>query len=513
MNKKIATLFPLLATALLASCGQKDESTSQVPSTEESSKPSTEESSEPSVKHFIDNETTIDFWYNGNDSSQEWLKSAAESFKASVEPNVTVKVTKSSGSFGDAAKAVTDGIAANNYPDIFVGYPDAGQDIINANKCLNLEPYINNAEYGLSAEEHDDYVEEFLEEGSNYAMPGVYSFSFCKSTEALYYNKQKLRDLVLPGVNNGLPIGDNYYNNLTWDEFFDVYCPALMAYNETLDDAHKLFTIAEKGSAILSYDSDENLFITLAEQYGYGYTSVDKVTGKAEILFNNQDMRDLMKKWNGYRNANYVCSELSAAKVRGNKLLAADNALFYIGSTGGVTYAQDAQKAGFEVGVAAIPQANLSARKVILQGPSLIFLKHPGKEGEKYDQDKALASWLFAKYITNYDHCVTWSYNTGYTPIRYSVYESAEWADYCDETQYETLDFERLQAATAAYVSTLSTDEYFTSPVFWGSSAARGQAGSLTGNILNLTKEEATDEKIADLFNTAYNNTKGKMPS
>ena len=82
----------------------------------------------------------------------------------------------------------------------------------------------------------------------------------------------------LEGINNGNPINETYLNSLTWEEFFGKLCPAIMDYIKTPDGANLLNT-KDGDYYIMSYDSDDNLFITLAEQYGYDYTAIktDKV--------------------------------------------------------------------------------------------------------------------------------------------------------------------------------------------------------------------------------------------
>lgn len=490
------------------------------PEPEPTSEPEPEPSSEPepsaetsqSGDHFINEPVTIDFWYNGNDSAKTWFESMATNFQK-IEPNVTVNYTKTSGSYADVSKLVSDGLAADNYPDMFIGYPDACQYVINAGKAVKLDSYIDDPNYGWTEDEKDDIVEEYLSEGANFSVRGTYCLPFAKSTEALFYNKTKLDGLVLEGVNGGNALTEDYFDSLTWEEFFGVFCPALKAYNDTLDPAKKLYSIADKGSAILSYDSDDNLFITLANQYGYGYTDVDVETGVGEILFDNPGMKSLAKDWNAYRKADYACTTISAGNVRGNALLKDANALFYIGSTGGLSYAQDTQNAGYEVGVVKVPYAEGHDRKVINQGPSAIFCRHNNAQGKR-DTNRILASWLFYKYFTNETNSLTWSLNTGYSPIRYSAYESEEWTEYCDAdsvaSEYGVKSLEHLQALSANYVSSVN-NFFYTSPVFKGSAEARTQVGSLIGNIMNLSAADCTDAKVDELFQTAVNNTKAKM--
>ena len=60
-----------------------------------------------------------------------------------------------------------------------------------------------NEEYGWTEEEQEDYVAAYLEEGSNYSVPGTFSLPLSKSTEAMYYDEDKIIGLTLEGVNGG----------------------------------------------------------------------------------------------------------------------------------------------------------------------------------------------------------------------------------------------------------------------------------------------------------------------
>ena len=458
--------------------------------------------------YFIEEDTEILVQTTFNDTFGQIFKDAIDAVQKK-EPHLTVKYDKYSGSYSDLKDEVIKGVPAGNYADVVAAYPDSVADFITANVQLKMDRFINNADYGWSEEEKNDFYEAYLEEGANYSIPGIYSLPIAKSTEAMYYDSDKIIGLNLasvnPNINGGKAITEEYINNLTWDELFNNFAPALLAYRETLPtpEAKKAFLDTEKYTdwAVVGYDSDDNLFITLAEQYGYGYTSMDPLSGNGKIEFVNDGMKNLMRKFNNaYKNKYFTTKGIIGTNInyRSNE----DAVLFSIGSTGGVNYQFSSQNPK-NVGVARIPQAPGKDPKLIQQGPSLAFLKHTGEDSN----NRALGAWLFYKELTTVRSATAWATTTGYSPIRKSVAESDDFLEFSDPDNFNPKTADRLKAINAAYQE--STMEYlFTSPVFKGSSEARTQVGGLTTKAIGSADLESEIDK---LFSDAYNNTTLKM--
>ena len=459
-------------------------------------------------EYYIEEETEILVQTTFNDTYGQIFKDAITSL-AKKEPHLTVKYDKYSGSYSDLKDEVVKGVPANNYPDVVAAYPDSVADFITAGVPLKMDKYMNNADYGWTDEEKNDFYEAYLAEGQNYSISGTYSLPIAKSTEAMYYDSNKIIGLNLasidPSINNGQAITEDYINNLTWEELFGKFAPALLQYRESLPTAalKKAFLDTETYSdwAVVGYDSDDNLFITLAEQYGYGYTSMDPVTGEGHIDFVNDGMKNLMKTFNDAYNKKYFTTKGiigTNINYRSNE----DAVLFSIGSTGGVNYQFSAQNPK-NVGVAKVPQAAGKQTKLIQQGPSLAFLQHSDNKN-----NRGLGAWLFYKELTQVRSCIAWATTTGYSPIRKSVAESDDFLDFSDPSNFPEKTSDRLKALNAAYQEA-TMDYLFVSPVFKGSSEARTQvAGVVTKAIGDA---DLTDTELNDLFQTAANNTALKM--
>ena len=260
----------------------------------------------------------------------------------------------------------------------------------------------------ISDEEKADIVSEYLAEGQKYVIDGTYSVPFSKSTEAMFYNRDLLGKSI-PGINGGNGLTEDYFNNLTWEELFDNFCPKFIEWNDAQPEGAKLLKSDQAYHAVFAYDSDDNLFITLGEQYGIPYTGIDKTTGKGQALFNNAEYKALLKKWNEYAKKGYIISKGSAGGNYTNEYFTARNTLFSVGSTGGVKYQFD-DKNPMDVGIARIPQpagaVNKNSEKeklaIINQGPSLCVLDHG-------DENRKLASWLFYKFMTDEENALDWA--------------------------------------------------------------------------------------------------------
>ena len=452
----------------------------------------------------ITEETEITIWTTFNDTYQQIIDNAIEEFKT-MEPLVTVKNVKQQGSYDDLKKMVVDGFAVDNYPDMVAAYPDSVAEFIYNGKGLNMQKYMEDPNVGWTEKDFEDIPEIYIEAGQKYSIKGTYSLPSAKSTEAMYYNQDALIGLDLhtydATINGGQALNDAYFQNLTWEEMFEKLIPALDAY-DTAEKAAGHDGIINKTKktdwAWVGYDSDDNFFITLAEQYGYDYTAINETTGDGEILFDNDGMKNLMKKFKGYYDNHYFTTK-GVIKENVNYRSTIDCMLFSIGSTGGVKYQFSADNP-HNVGVAPIPQAAGKAHHVISQGPDFAFLNHK-------NDNRALATWLFYKLFTGTKYNTSWATTTGYSPVRYSVMESADYQEYSNYENKADKTLDRLTALNALYAASV-TDNLFTSPVFKGSSEARQQVGTIFSQCAASTN---LDAEIDSIFKVAVDNTKLKM--
>lgn len=434
---------------------------------------------------IIKEDTSIDFLCMVNDNYRNKLQSMINDFMKE-EPHVKVRLYNplGSGDYAAIERVIVSGFFKEDYPDIAQCYPDNVVKYIAQGYALNLDDYLSNETYGLVGEDKDDYIASFLEEGKQYSTKGTYSLPFCKSTELLYYNADALIGLELPGVNNDQPLTAEYLDNLTWEELFDNLCPAIKAKNDSLDDEHKLY-VDGPNSGIVTYDSDDNFFITLAKQNGYGYTHLTE-DGKGSIDFDNPEMKALLKKFQEARAKGYLQTK-GTYKRYVSELFLANKSLLTISSTAGLTYLYDKDNP-FSIGVGRIPYPQGKDYLAINQGPSVCILNHN-------DPNRSLASFLLWKHITNKANSVAWSLATGYMGIRNSDYEADEYKAAINVKE----DADQLDSARADNLKKIASvrGQTYNTSVFKGSSNARTNVGLLLKEVL---LSDGADETINELF-------------
>ena len=474
--KKLNICF-LLLPILLSSCKSKESNQSNISSSTESG--------------YIKEDTKIDFLCMADKDYHAKLQSMIDEFEI-LEPHVKVNLynPQGSGSYAMIEKNIVAGFFKEDYPDLAQCYPDNVVKYIAKGYAVDVDKYLSNSEYGIVGNEIDDYIDSFLLEGATYPTSGTYSLPFCKSTELLYYNADALLNLDLSSIdaniNDGKPLDENYLNDLTWEELFDNLCPALYTYNSSLSEEDKILK-SGTNSAVFTYDSDENFFITLANQYGYGYTSVDG-NGKASIDFDNPEMKGLVRKLKEAKDANYLQTRGSNRDYV-STLFQDRKALFTISSTAGLTYNYSYNNP-FNIGVAKIPHAEGKEYSSINQGPSVCILDHD-------DDNRSLASYLLWKHMTNEENSSAWALHTGYMGIRNSSYHSKEYIDALNVDDTSNL-FDVAKAKNLKMISEVR-ESTFNTKVFKGSSNARTNVGLLLRDCL-LSND--IDNEIDSLFSS-----------
>ncbi len=456
-----------------------------------------------------DEEIEITFWHTF--SYEEQIQTIIDAFEEEY-PNIHVTEVKQTGSYDDLEDIILNGFPTDYYPNMALCYPDHVADYLDTGKVIQMDDYMEDKTYGWTKDEREDMLENLIATGQNLQVEGTWCLPFAASTEALFYNSDVLIGLDLSSIDSEINGGDalstTYMDSLTWEELFDHLIPALNTYI-TMEGGDPYLINDDNSTTyhgVLGYDSDANLFITLAEQYGYDYTSVNYQTGIGSIDFDNDDMKGLMKTFNA--NATDTSTGFEGIITQGtignytNYSFVEQGCLMSVGSTGGVKY-QLGESNGFTTYVASIPQAEGQEAKSICQGPSIVFLR----QSDDVNGDEALASWLFYKFLTNTENTLSWALDTGYMPIRTSAYESDDWLSLSSESG-KTGD-EVTYAQVYSFYADVA-DTLFTSPVFKGSSDARTQAGSVMTQCLLSAN---IDAEIDSIFSTAVNQAKLALPS
>ena len=422
---------------------------------------------------------TITFYHTMGKTNQEVLEYYIKEFNK-LYPNITVEHAPMGG-YPDLRDQIKTQLTAGAQPNIAYCYPDHVALYNVTKKVIPLDNLIgskievtdalgNKTILGLTDEQLADFVEGYYKEGAAFDTLGtMYTLPMSKSTEALYYNKTFFEK-------NGLKVPT------TWDEMEQV-CEAIKKIDPTCIP--------------LGYDSEANWFITMCEQSGSPYTSLDK---KNHFVFDNETNRAFVKRFNSWYQKGYITTEEIYGSYTSGLFTATEGQRCYmvIGSTGGAKYQNPPTVDGkplFESAMATPPQLDPANPKVISQGPSLCLF-------ESENPQEVVASWLFMEFLTtNVEFQAAFSMETGYAPVIKSVQENETYKEWLNEAN----GFNNLTAMSVK-LALSQVDAYFVSPAFNGSSMARDQVGLLLKNA--LVKTEDIDAAIAKLFKDAVGKCK-----
>ena len=417
---------------------------------------------------------TVVFYHSMGAKLQAVLNTYIPEFNK-LYPNITIEHS-SMGDYDGVRDQIKTQLTAGAQPNIAYCYPDhvalynVTKKVIPLNNFIDSTIEVTDAEgnktvLGLTEEQKADFIEGYYKEGAAFDTLGtMYTLPMSKSTEALYYNKTFFEK-------NGLTVPT------TWEEM-----EAVCARIKEIDPA----------CVPLGYDSEANWFITMCEQYGSPYTSLDK---NNHFQFNNETNRGFVKKFNEWFQKGYVTTEEIYGSYTSGLFTATEGQRCYmvIGSTGGASYQTPPTVDGqplFETGMATPPQVNPAAPKVISQGPSLCLF-------DSDNPQEVVASWLFMKFLTtNVSFQAEFSMASGYAPVIKSVQENPTYQAWLDKASgYNNL------TALSVKLALSQSDAYFVSPAFNGSSKARDEVGILMQTALVKTGD--VDAAIEKLFKDA----------
>jgi multiple sugar transport system substrate-binding protein len=452
--KKIFGLLSVAGCALaLASCGTKPKANFDI----------------PEEGFNTENPVEITFWHTMGQNLRDVLDETIVEFKE-LYPNITVN-HQQIGGYDDVRDQIITNMNTGNYPNMAYCYPDHVAMYNEAGITISLDNLLADKEYGLGGSalkfegaKEEDFIKAFFDEGRVFGDELAYTMPFLKSTEALFYNKTFFDEhkLTVP---------------TTWEEMWEVCA--------------KIKEIDPK-STPLGYDSEANLFITLAETYGYGYTSYQSFD------FNNDGMKGLMKTFKeNYDKGYFTTQKLYGAYTNSlmTDVAAPSRAYMCIGSTAGATYQVNAAGA-FETGVTSVPKAANGKAKSISQGPSLVLLKND-------DPQKVLATWLFMQYLETPVVQAKFALESGYLPVTTPATEIEAYQTFLAKAAGNTAGI----AALSTKQALAQKDNYFTSATFVGSSTARDEVASLIVKVMS-DKSGNIDAAINSYFEAAIKECK-----
>ena len=461
----------------------------------------------------------ITLWHSNGDTVSAAMEKYAADFKSNFYSNITVNIVHNADNYDQLRVNVVNAINNGILPNIVQNYPDHVMEYTEKNALITLTPYIYHPVYGYSTtveeESFTDIVLSYRRENSQYTIDGeYYSVPFNKSTEVMIYNKDMFDVLMADGVIDEVPN--------TWQGLFAIADELKAAAPGVIDNIAAIRNLSSTPALNLSpedvtniktnfvpitYDSPGNAFITLTRQWGGEYTGID-AQREGLILFDNQFTRNMLSYFFDNRDTNFTVPAKWSYEYGSDAFLDGQTAVTF-GSTGGARYNTpdyiDTDNDGkgdtptFEYGVAPMPyNADMPEERTAIQQGTNMSLTDTGSDQEK------LASWLFLKYLTSAEVQLHFALTTGYSPVRYTVYDDPAFIQFTNglDTDGTQLIDEDLMKSRAANAAAMQSDFLFYDQAFIGSSKAREEVEAafervILGSLEGTTKEDIIDDAIA----------------
>lgn len=354
---------------------------------------------------------TVVWWHNHTGSRDEKLSALIAQFNESNECGITLD-SQSQGDYDKIRDKMNASIAAGEAPAALLAGYQNDQAFYQLNEALaDINDYVDDPAWGLSAEEKADFFAGFFDQGVHPAFDNQrLGFPPNRSMEMLYYNQTWLEELGFEGPPT------------TPEEFRDMACAAA----EANGDGTGGYILRDDASALASWTLAYGGDILNEEGTGYAYNTPATVQAM-ELLKGMHDDGCAYLFTEGYPNTEF----------------AGRRAIFAQGSSSGIPfYEADIQTIAEQEGrdpdvwgVTAIPHTTDEPVQNVYGGDLIMT---------RTSQEQELAAWIFVKWFTSPEIMAEWDRISGYFPTRAAaagyltdyVNENPQWGQALDLLPY-----------------------------------------------------------------------------
>lgn len=440
--KKLSLLFSIviLASMILGACTPAAPEPTEAPVVEPTEEVVVEEPTEEVVDEGPGLEgVSIDFWHVYSEQQGEDLQAIVDDFNATNPYGIMVEAFNQ-GNYGDVEDKVNAGIQSGDLPDVVMAYTNSLADWYSVDSIIDLDPLINDPDYGLTADQMADLYPHLLEAGKTPDGAWV-AYPMTQSANVLVYNFTWAEELGFAEP------------PMTSAELKDVSCAAFAANQELGPDF--------KGTGGLIYYPNTTNWLHFLYAFGgnelnedrsaYDFTSQESIDTAMFLL-------DLKENGCVWQTESYPNPEQGQRR-----------ALITMSSTAGLPYY-----------TAAFEDAN--------NDDEWGFIAAPGPDGQMavdaFQQmlgvipstpEEELASWLFIKWLTSPEIQARWVKVGGY----YGTQKS---------TEALTMDYAESNPvwATGVQLAAIGPSEPQTFPAW---SSVRRILGDMAAELYNAPDE------------------------
>ena len=373
--------------------------------------------------------TTVIFWHQHTGAREEELLEIVDEFNATNPYGIFIEA-RNEGGYGDIYNKMIAGLTTGEVPGLTVAYQNQAAAYMVADGLVDLDPYINHPEYGLSEAELNDFFQAFID-GDRLPQFGNKPFGFPpnRSMEMLYYNAEWLAELREAGAISfdGPP--------QTPEQFSEAVCAAAenpfsknpdpsisVGYQVRTDASNYAALVFARGGDIFDYENNQFTLNTPEARDGLG------------------QMQELL---------DAGCAARIAERFGDQTDFGNGQNLFTMGSSSGLPFyraaVNEGATGGFDWSVAAIPHTTPEPVMNIYGASVSIPVTNPQTQ---------LAAWLFVRFYTNPDVQAGWARASNYFPVRASVADGLQEyfeANPAYEAAFNLLPFSKREAPVAGY--------------------------------------------------------------
>jgi multiple sugar transport system substrate-binding protein/sn-glycerol 3-phosphate transport system substrate-binding protein len=322
---------------------------------------------------------TIVYWHQFSDAQLETMTAIVTDFNSTNEWGITVEPV-AQGTYNDIRELMNAGIISGELPNLVAGFGNDGASYFRDGAAADITPYVNDATWGLSADEQAGF------------QPGILSANVQTSApyagELLAWPHQFSAQVL---VSNQTLLSELGYDAppATWEEFVEISCAAAASEGANGADVQG-FPITTDPSMLESF---------VASQGGAIFADGAYTLTSEPVINSLQLYKDLYDQGCGYIPAERFAEQTD----------------FSLGLTPFIA----TSTAGFTFVVSAFAESGLDAELVVstfphAEGQEALQVFVPSIILVPSTPEAQLASWLFLKHLTTADAAAQWTGGTGY---------------------------------------------------------------------------------------------------
>lgn len=384
---------------------------------------------------------TVWTYYNGDQLAA--FNSLVDEFNRTVgqEQNISIE-SYSQGSVSDLETNLMDAaeqkVGAADLPDLFSGYVDTAYSLDKMGLLVDLDGY-------LTDEERDVYIDGYLNEGRFSGDGSLKLFPIAKSTELLFLNETDWEPFAaatgaayadLETIEGLISTAELYYN---WTD----------AQTPEPDD----------GRAFFGRDAMANYLLVGATQLGT--TIFDVKDGKMTLDFDKNTVRTL---WDSYY-VPFIKGYFAASGRFRSDDIKTGNLISYQGSSSSASFfptqvsTSGSETHDIRLKVLPAPKFKDGADVAVQQGAGIAVIKG--------SDEQTNAAVTFLKWITQPEHNIRFSVDSGYIPVT----KYASDINHIEESGFTVSD--SIRDILTVSLETVTSNDLYTTSSFAGYKDAR----------------------------------------